>query len=1699
MKQFYPQNLYKLLNNDISIPYALVQFLFFFCLIQFFSLNMDSDLWPDPNILKTPLIFAIVQSISFCRIYPMLEVFQLLGNFENVMLIVVFCFVFCFSCLKMYIAVSFTNKMKSLVKERLELEWETVLHYKTNELGSEILKIYNIFFPIIFAPIFEIAASPVFTFLNSSQASQIWAVIMGTITMLLLFVHMFLNVFYFNQFEFNKQNSLTRTIALTDILNPLAQISPIIVHVFVQMQQKIIFSILVQIFLLLILLYSFLMKHSYFDVKVMHLWGVFIIFKIMFLSMLLFSVLDKRVELQPVFFVVSVVFFYKVAQSLSSMHILAILKDTRCNNIRWINEMTSRSGKTSFKMNYISQKFLILYGFLFYYAPDNLDDYDWLKQIPLEIIGFISNHIRQCNTFGCPLQINNITKIIKYSEEKKYFPLFDNPNLIKKLFREYTLFLFGSIPTFVLANDLGFWMNYLLLLLTDDSKTFSAIQQIHKLKDSQGLSFYQRYYLDHFLEIILKNLKKFEESQRELKQMNSNKCLTNFNTKIYIDIENSYMKITSKINKYMTSYIKFIENLMAEKPHLQNISQLGHYLLKLQDKLDSIYLRAGKTPRIIVQYLEYKQVFCEDDRITISSLTKLYNYMIDLQMMHSNEENKNLQVFDENLFFSDNSCFMHVSGSFETLGKILKVDENTKNAFGYQSVSAMQGQNITFIIPKIVGLKHDGFMRRFLKTGKTDFLFKEQFLFARRCNNDIFKVFLTIKTFFDKSSQMLRFLTHLKPNFNHPDSSLILVNEFGHIDSYGGPIKELLEPLLEEYKSNFYIQVLIPQLEQYFNACVEKHFNPNEKKASSDNWKHKYKTRLGSSEWNNDILNLRIYDKYPCFPQVLEIKDFDPLTYMKDLDNAKSYFSKLLSIMRKHYSGCNIYRFECIIEDFKYEGLSFKLFNVQKIRFLYYRSAEEIKKIDSKNVQALFILPKIMLQTGLFRRLISKRSKNDDYGSCSMLSVQNQKVWDYKTVLEMEKLEQKKQCSIFEIKDILLRDESKSQYLQELFQRKGIRHCLSCIEFGRQLNVLEISNENEKSEGKEVFDKRSAMKERSKTSAVPKKNSNHNEKFLIPNFPEKKPKTPNVLEIPSLGLVDNKITPIQLENDGMDQSQIMRIQVKASNQLEVKVNKSQENFIKKDSVINESNFKSMNPAKQKYFTENKRLIYKMDSLDPMEVALEDQMGLRINPKRGMTGKDKRLSSNSSVQRENFERRSDLFSLINKPFIPRSYQYMRYGQAFLIIITLLSFSLLAYFSNDILLKVTDALNRNTFIEMFKTKILNCLILAQESVIFSNPEDTNYLLIEAQSLGSKMITVLNPPIDQLNQLNYDFSYTSTKTTEMSLIASLFSLTDYFLMNPKDDEVNQIILSNSLNIFQKLENTSNMMQITSSMLNDLQKKLFILAFLSMATIALIVTLQIMNVFSAFGYMNNILKLFLSLSINDYKNLMEKIIKFKDYKTSQESSTMPNRSKNLGFLRLQADKTQVKENLHNKKSVRLVAVQIKIPVLFVMLVGLLYIATFCSFVVAILYETQMLDNSLSDLLEKISTVTKTKSYNFQIFIRVTDKKFFNNSYGFSDEENQQMLNSQQSFITYAFDDSNKFPDYDHLMTSSLCNSSLPQNVFSLCSRIGDGVLSKGKTYFFFLRSMFFLKKKTVFFFIGFIVIIKLNGNGKKLNKWEC
>lgn len=233
--------------------------------------------------------------------------------------------------------------------------------------------------------------------------------------------------------------------------------------------------------------------------------------------------------------------------------------------------------------------------------------------MPLEVLGFISNHLRLCKTEGCPLNHRISGQYFAKSQHSYCLPLFENIDSLKTIVKDYALFFYKEIPSIMLLNNLEFSFSYILLMLIDNKNTFPAIHQIYKLKSNKNLSFFHKNYIEYFLETILQNLKAFEEEQKKSFVKNK-KCSTNFNTKSYLNIEVSFERITRGIEKYLDNYVKFLENLMLEKPYLQKIFNIGKKLLKLQNKIDDNYQSGSKIPRFIRIYLEFLHIFFEDER-----------------------------------------------------------------------------------------------------------------------------------------------------------------------------------------------------------------------------------------------------------------------------------------------------------------------------------------------------------------------------------------------------------------------------------------------------------------------------------------------------------------------------------------------------------------------------------------------------------------------------------------------------------------------------------------------------------------------------------------------------------------------------------------------------------------------------------------------------------------------------------------------------------------------------------------------------------------------------------------------------------------------------------------------------------------------------------------------------------------------------
>lgn len=310
------QNLYKLLNHEIRISYAMVRSLFFFSLLQFLSFNMDKNLWKNREIFQSSLISFFVEFLSFTSISSIVSIATTSSLVKDIIFGIVFGLIFYFTTFMLVIALDFESEMKRLTKARLELEWESMLHYKTSKLTVEILKEYQIFFPILFPAFFEVISNPIFGFLNNQNDYSIWTLFLSLIGIFLLFFHMFSYVFYFNQYEFNHFNSLTRSISLMDILNPINKILPILIHILIISDASVYISLALQIFTLLLLSYNFSKKHTYFDIKVMHLYGTHLIFRLLFLCLLLFGVLNNKIASQPIFILISIGFLYKIAYNL---------------------------------------------------------------------------------------------------------------------------------------------------------------------------------------------------------------------------------------------------------------------------------------------------------------------------------------------------------------------------------------------------------------------------------------------------------------------------------------------------------------------------------------------------------------------------------------------------------------------------------------------------------------------------------------------------------------------------------------------------------------------------------------------------------------------------------------------------------------------------------------------------------------------------------------------------------------------------------------------------------------------------------------------------------------------------------------------------------------------------------------------------------------------------------------------------------------------------------------------------------------------------------------------------------------------------------------------------------------------------------------------------------------------------------------
>lgn len=163
---------------------------------------------------------------------------------------------------------------------------------------------------------------------------------------------------------------------------------------------------------------------------------------------------------------------------------------------------------------------------------------------------------------------------------------------------------------------------------------------------------------------------------------------------------------------------------------------------------------------------------------------------------------------DENIkrseiLFSEDSTVIHISGNKDSSGRILKVSQGLNKCFGYNKTE-VNGHNINFLMPNIIGIRHNDFLDKFYKTGRQRVFNVERVVFALNRQGHCFRSKVLVKIL-PSLKEGVQYVGMIRPVFSEHD--YIITDLSGNIDSFSKGVTSLLglNPVL--FKENTDINI----------------------------------------------------------------------------------------------------------------------------------------------------------------------------------------------------------------------------------------------------------------------------------------------------------------------------------------------------------------------------------------------------------------------------------------------------------------------------------------------------------------------------------------------------------------------------------------------------------------------------------------------------------------------------------------------------------------------------------------------------------------------------------------------------------------------------------------------------------------------------------------------------------------------------
>lgn len=234
------------------------------------------------------------------------------------------------------------------------------------------------------------------------------------------------------------------------------------------------------------------------------------------------------------------------------------------------------------------------------------------------------------------------------------------------------------------------------------------------------------------------------------------------------------------------------------------------------------------------------QKLCKINRHYPRAINKYATYLKDIrnneQLSNEVREKSQTDTFKKSLtnfvknnetLFEDKTSVIHVSGSKDAVGKVLKTNSGTRALFGYSANELVQN-SVSKIMPGIFGKRHNDFMERYFRTGRSKIFNKERFLFGQHKDGYCFQIKLLVRQL---PTLEAGFIQYVGLVIKVPDDfEYILTDTSGTISSMSEKLATALkiDHKWIHYGSGLNVQLLAPDL---IAAYVEREGNAEEKRS----------------------------------------------------------------------------------------------------------------------------------------------------------------------------------------------------------------------------------------------------------------------------------------------------------------------------------------------------------------------------------------------------------------------------------------------------------------------------------------------------------------------------------------------------------------------------------------------------------------------------------------------------------------------------------------------------------------------------------------------------------------------------------------------------------------------------------------------------------------------------------------------------